>query len=156
MSDDASGAPTGDERRRRLLQAAYGRDSSAEERRRALDDEASPQRLVLVAEAATAPVLRRHEADADAAARVGLRLVLQRRHEVPGGREAFALPVELDLVAVGVAAQVGRADAEVAVDPADSQASLLERCDAALERLGDDWTVVDDGLSSVVVGTALG
>jgi len=65
--------------------------------------------------------------DADAARRVGLRLVLQRGPQVLRRGVTLGLPVDLELVAVRVAEQVGGADPGVAVDPADAEAALLER-----------------------------
>ena len=74
--------------------------------------------------------------DAGAAAGVALRLVAPRRLQVLGGDVALGLVVELETVAVGVLEAVGRPVSDVPVDPAAAEARLLDRRDAALERLG--------------------
>ena len=65
--------------------------------------------------------------DADAAPRVGLGLVLQRRPELIRWRVPLALPVQLQLVPVRVTEQVRRPDARVAVLPADTKPGRLDR-----------------------------
>ena len=52
-----------------------------------------------------------------------------------GASIPFGLVVELDDVAVGIAAAEGRPVPDVAVDPADVEARSLQRGDAALQRL---------------------
>src|ERR1700760_514076 len=65
--------------------------------------------------------------DADAAPRVGLGLVLQRRLELIGRRVPLGLPVQLELVPVRVVEQVGRPDTGVAVLPGDAQPGRFDR-----------------------------
>ncbi|MGX1292226.1 hypothetical protein AB7M75_002134 [Bradyrhizobium ottawaense] len=74
-------------------------------------------------------------ADIDAARGEALRLVLQRRLQLGRCLIPFGLVIELDDVAVGVAAAEGRPLPHVAVDPADIEAGALQRGDAALQRL---------------------
>src|SRR6202011_5601200 len=69
-----------------------------------------------------------------AAARVGLGLVLQRRLELIGRRVPLALPVQLQLVPVRVAEQVGGPDARVAVLPADAEPGRFDRRHPGFER----------------------
>ncbi|MHC2841928.1 hypothetical protein ACVINU_004862 [Bradyrhizobium diazoefficiens] len=64
-----------------------------------------------------------------------LRLVLERRLQLRRRLIPFGLVIELDDVAVGVAAAEGRPLPHVAVDPADVEPGALERGDAALQRL---------------------
>src|SRR5215471_1696050 len=73
--------------------------------------------------------------DADAAAWVGLRLVLQCGLQVAIRPEPLGLVVELEFVAVGIAEQVCRADAHIAVPPADAEPGRVDRCYPALQRL---------------------
>ena len=65
--------------------------------------------------------------DADAAARVGLGLVLQRRPELIRRRVPLGFPVQLELVPVRVAEQVGGPDPGIAVLPADAEPGRLDR-----------------------------
>ena len=74
-------------------------------------------------------------ADVDAARGKPLRLVLQRGLQFRRRLVPLGLVVELDDVAVGVAAAEGRPVPQVAVDPADVEAGSLQRGDAALQRL---------------------
>ena len=74
-------------------------------------------------------------ADIDAARRKPLRLVLQRRLEFGRRLIPFGLVIELDDVAVGIAAAERRPLPHVAVNPADVEAGALQRGDAALQRL---------------------
>ena len=62
-----------------------------------------------------------------AAADVALRLVSPRRAEVVGRRVALGLVVELEDVPVGIREAVGRAVAEIAVDPAEAATGRLDR-----------------------------
>ena len=73
--------------------------------------------------------------DADAAAGVGLCLVLQGGLEVSFGPVPLGLPVQLELVPVGIAEQVGRADAEIAVLPADAESGRLDGGDPPGQRV---------------------
>ncbi len=73
-------------------------------------------------------------AHADAAARVGLSLILQRGPQVTGGPVPLGLPVELKLVPVRITEQVGRADSGIAVLPANAQPGGLDLSDPALQR----------------------
>src|SRR6201989_3283351 len=72
--------------------------------------------------------------DADAAPRVGLGLVLQRRLELIGRRVPLGLPVQLELVPVRVVEQVGRPDTGVAVLPGDAQPGRFDRRYPCLQR----------------------
>ena len=74
-------------------------------------------------------------ADSDAAPRVALRLVLERRPKLRGRLVALGLVEELEPVAVGIEEAVGAAVAEVAVEPAALDSGRLERRDPALESL---------------------
>src|SRR5215470_5022365 len=65
--------------------------------------------------------------DADAPAWVGLGLVLQRGLQVSVRPEPLGLVVELEFVAVGIAEQVGRSDADIAVPPADAKPGRVDR-----------------------------
>ena len=71
----------------------------------------------------------------DAARRKALRLVLQRRLQLRRRLIPFGLVIELDDMAVGIAAAEGRPLPHVAVDPADLELRALQRGDAALQRL---------------------
>ena len=72
--------------------------------------------------------------DRCAAADVSLRNVLQRRPQSLRRLVALGLVVELHRVAVGIGELVGRAVAEISVDPPDPAPAALDRGDAALER----------------------
>ena len=74
-------------------------------------------------------------AHVDAARGKALRLVLQRRLQLRRRLVPFGLVIELDDVAVGVAATERRPLPHVAVDPADIEAGTFQRRDAALQRL---------------------
>src|SRR5215472_1522441 len=65
--------------------------------------------------------------DADAATWVGLRLVLQCGLQVAFRPEPLGLVVELEFVAVGIAEEVCRADADIAVPPADAEPGRVYR-----------------------------
>src|ERR1700683_1166639 len=67
---------------------------------------------------------------------ISLRLVLERGLELRRRRIPLGLVVKLDHVAVGIAASIGRAVADIAVDPADMMRRILQRGDAPLKRLG--------------------
>ena len=71
-------------------------------------------------------------AHADAAARIGLSLILQRGPQVTGGPVPLGLPVELKLVPVRITEQVGRADSGIAVLPAKAKPGGLDLSDPAL------------------------
>ena len=73
-------------------------------------------------------------ADADAAPRVGLGLVLQGGLQLVGRRVPLGLPVQLQLVPVRVAEQVRGPDPRIAVLPADAEPRRLDRRHPALER----------------------
>ena len=100
-----------------------------------------PEAEVVLAEHARLAGVDREEvdvievADADAAPRVAARLVLERGPQLRRSRVVLGLVEELDAVAVGVEEAVGAAMAEVAVDPVAGDASGIERCDPAGERL---------------------
>jgi len=59
-------------------------------------------------------------------------------------RDADIMQVIVDLVPTGEGVTVGRRPSNDVVLDWDSE---ISRVHAALERIGDDWTVVDDGLS---------
>ena len=59
-------------------------------------------------------------------------------------RDADDLQVIVDLVPTGERITIGRRPSNDVVLDWDSE---ISRVHAALERIGDDWTVVDDGLS---------
>ena len=71
----------------------------------------------------------------DAARRIGLRLVLERRLELGRRLVPFGLVIDLEPVAVRILEHEGLAVAEVAVGPADVEAGALERGGAPLQRL---------------------
>ena len=74
-------------------------------------------------------------ADIDAARGKALGLVLQRRLQFRRRLVPFGLVIELDDVAVGIAAAERRPLPHVAVDPADLEAGSLQRGDPALQCL---------------------
>ncbi len=74
-------------------------------------------------------------ANIDAARRKALRLILQRGFLVGRRLVPFGLVIELDDVAVGIAAAERRALPHVAIGPADLEARSLQRGDAAFQRL---------------------
>ena len=74
--------------------------------------------------------------NANAAARVALRLVLERGPKLGRRDVALRLEEELEAVPVGIAEGVRGTVAEVAVRPLAGNAGCLERVDAPRERLG--------------------
>ncbi len=74
-------------------------------------------------------------ADIDAARRKALRLVFQRGLEFGRRLVPFGLVIELDDMAVGIAAAKRRPLPHVAIGPADLEFGALQRRDAPLQRL---------------------
>jgi hypothetical protein len=75
-------------------------------------------------------------ADSDAAGRVALRLILERRAKLGGRLIALGLVEELVAMAVGIEEAVGGTVTEIAVEPLALDAGRLECGDPALQRLG--------------------
>jgi hypothetical protein len=73
---------------------------------------------------------------AGAAARIALRLVLERRLQLGGRLVALRLPEHLQAMAVRVVEAVRRAVTDVAVEPRPVDAGLLQRVYPPSERLG--------------------
>ncbi|MBP2427324.1 hypothetical protein J2R87_004264 [Bradyrhizobium elkanii] len=73
--------------------------------------------------------------DIDAARRKALRLVFQRGPQLGRRFVPLGLVIELDDMAVGIAAAECRPLPHVTIDPADIEARTLQRGNAAFERL---------------------